>query len=176
MDTFCEIRIMGFLGKDLQLETLSSGHKKLTLSIATSYRARVNNQKWEQRTRWNYVDIWGKTAEYFAQYAGKGSMVYIEGYVETVQYTDRGGKNQYRTQLTGRKGMILRQPRSYDNQGNNRNAQPGNGNTQYYNDQYMGGHNNPPSRGGNYQNNQNQGNSQQSWDNYPDFIEDDIPF
>lgn len=69
-----KVILMGFLGRDPELEETNTGKMRCRLSIATDYRTKEGKQ-----TDWHWVTAWGKTAEVLANYLKKGNPVYIEG-------------------------------------------------------------------------------------------------
>lgn len=120
------VRLIGYLGKDPREERVNSKSMKVTLSVATNYAVKVNNRDWDQKTRWNYVSVWGKKAQYCLNMMVSGSYVYIEGIVETKQYTDRDNKNVTRTEVTATDVELLREPRGNQHE-SARNRDPGGG-------------------------------------------------
>ncbi len=45
----------------------------------------------QERTEWHNIDLWGKQAESLSEYLVKGKQVYIEGRLQTDEYTDKEG-------------------------------------------------------------------------------------
>ncbi len=86
------------MGRDPEVRRLNSGDSVVSFSVATtdSWRDKATGER-KERTEWHNVVIYnenlGKIAE---QYCKKGSKIYLEGQLQTREYTDRDG-NQRRT-------------------------------------------------------------------------------
>src|ERR1700678_4438674 len=93
-----KVILVGNLGKDPDVRRLNSGDQVVSFSVATSetWRDKASGER-KDRTEWHNVVIFnenlGKIAE---QYCKKGSKVYLEGQLQTREYTDKDG-NQRRT-------------------------------------------------------------------------------
>src|SRR5207237_924939 len=53
----------------------------------------------QERTEWHRVVVWGKTAENCGEYLSKGRQVYIEGRLQTREWTNKEGAKQYTTEV-----------------------------------------------------------------------------
>lgn len=89
---FNVVAIMGRLVADPELRTTQQGTNVCTFRIACE---RSYSKPGEQRQA-DFVDIvaWGKTAEFICKYFQKGSMIAIEGSLQTRQYQDKNGNNR----------------------------------------------------------------------------------
>ncbi len=96
-----KVIILGNLGRDPEVRTFQNGGKVVNLRIATSdtWKDRNTGER-KERTEWHSVAIFneplGKIAE---QYLKKGSMVYIEGQLETRKWQDQSGQDKYTTEI-----------------------------------------------------------------------------
>lgn len=95
-----KIVIVGRLGQDPELKALTSGDKVCTFSVATSRRWNDKNGDLQEETEWHNVVFWNKPAETVARYLKKGSLVLIDGRVQTKTY-EKDGVTMYRTQIVG---------------------------------------------------------------------------
>lgn len=77
--TMNEVRLIGNLGKDIELRRLQNGSVTASFSLATRYNYKDQNGNYQEHTEWHQCVVWGKTAEAMAKRVGKGSRVYIEG-------------------------------------------------------------------------------------------------
>ena len=96
-----KVILIGNLGDDPKIATLNSGSKVANLSIATSERWKDRNTgERRERTEWHRVVIFNeglvKVAE---QYLRKGSLVHIEGQLQTRKWTDQAGVEKYTTEI-----------------------------------------------------------------------------
>lgn len=116
--------IVGRLGQDPEVRYTQSNAAVATLSIATSEKYKDRNGQMQESTEWHRCVAWGRTAEICQQYLKKGSLVYIEGPIQTRSWEDKSGEKKYTTeikvlsmQMLDSKGM------SQDNDGYNKNSQ-----------------------------------------------------
>ncbi len=61
------------------------------------------------------VTLWGKTAEFAANYLGKGKMVGVQGRIQTGNYDDKDGKKVYTTEIMANNIEILEWGNKEDN-------------------------------------------------------------
>ena len=92
--------IIGYLGKDPDTRYLTSGDAVCTLSVATSesWKDKATGDK-KEATEWHRVTAFGKLAEICGQYLKKGSLVYIEGKIQTKKWKDKDGQDRYTTEI-----------------------------------------------------------------------------
>jgi len=87
---FNKVTLMGRLGKDPELS--NAGDKQYCrLSLATNESWKGQDGERKERTDWHSVTVWGKTAEYVASRASKGSLVFVEGQLRNRSWTDKDG-------------------------------------------------------------------------------------
>ena len=86
------VAIMGRLVADPELRTTQQGTNVCTFRIACE---RSYTPKGQQRQA-DFVDIvaWGKTAEFICKFFQRGSMIAVEGSLQTRNYQDKQGNNR----------------------------------------------------------------------------------
>ena len=86
------VAIMGRLTRDPELKTTQQGTNVCRFSIACD-RSYVKQS--EQRQA-DFIDIvaWRQTAEFVSKYFSKGSLIAIDGSLQTRQYQDKNGNNR----------------------------------------------------------------------------------
>lgn len=86
------VAIMGRLVADPELRTTQHGTNVCTFRIACE---RSYTPKGQQRQA-DFVDIvaWGKTAEFVCKFFQKGSMIAIDGSIQTRHYQSKDGSNR----------------------------------------------------------------------------------
>ena len=86
------VEIMGRLVADPELRTTQKGTNVCTFRIACE---RSYTQNGQQRQA-DFVDIvaWGKTAEFICKFFQKGSMIAIDGRLQTRNYQDKQGNKR----------------------------------------------------------------------------------
>ncbi len=86
--------IGGRLGKDPEIKHTKNGKAVCHFSVATT-------NKWDggEKTEWHNIIAWGKLGETCGQYLSKGAEVFVEGRIETREWTDKDGKKCYKTEI-----------------------------------------------------------------------------
>ena len=77
----------------------------------TRFNVAINRQKNEGADFINCV-AWGKTAENIANYLDKGSMVSVEGRIQTGSYTNNQGQRIYTTDIVAESVQFLSNKRN----------------------------------------------------------------
>jgi single-strand DNA-binding protein len=98
-----KVQIIGRLGQDP--ETVKEGVVRLSVATTESWKDRETNEK-REKTEWHKVTFFGKLAGVASQYLHKGSLVYIEGSLETSRY-EKDGATHYSTGIKGRELRML---------------------------------------------------------------------
>lgn len=87
--------LVGHLGRDVEMRYTQSGMAIANFSVAVTEKS-----KGEDRTEWFNCTAFDKLAEICGQYLSKGSMVYVEGKIQTRKWEDKdGGKRESRDVL-----------------------------------------------------------------------------
>ena len=88
VNTIC---ISGRLGEDPTVNYFESGSIKTPLSIGVN---RYNAKKKAEEVTWHQAVAWGKKAEFIAEVAKSGALVYIQGSLQKDTYKDEQGNNR----------------------------------------------------------------------------------
>ena len=84
--------LTGRLTADPELKKTQNGNSVTSFSIAVNRR--FNRSVEEQQTDFINIVVWGQSAEFVSKYFKKGSMIGIEGRIQTRKYTDKNGNNR----------------------------------------------------------------------------------
>lgn len=111
-----KVMIIGRLGRDPELRYTQNGTPVTTLNVATdeSYTDRDGNKV--DRTEWHRVSVFQRQAENCANYLTKGSLVYVEGSLQTRKWQDQQGQDRYTTEIKALRVQFL--DRKNDRDGN----------------------------------------------------------
>jgi single-strand DNA-binding protein len=96
-----KVILVGNLGRDPESRKFPSGDSVVSFSVATteSWRDKATGER-KDKTEWHNVSIFnealGRIAE---QYLKKGSKVYLEGQLQTREYTDKDGNQRKATEV-----------------------------------------------------------------------------
>ena len=83
--------LTGRLTADPELKTTSNGTSVVSFSIAVDRRYRTGE---ERQTDFINIVAWRSSAEFISKYFKKGSVIGIEGSIQTRKYTDKNGNNR----------------------------------------------------------------------------------
>ncbi len=102
-----KVMIIGRLTRDPELRNTPTGKAVATIGVATGRAwADANGQK-QKQTEFHNVVLWGKLAEIANQYLRKGGKVYMEGRLQTREWTGQDGVKRYRTEIVGENMIML---------------------------------------------------------------------
>jgi len=92
--------LVGRLGKDPETRFTPSGQGVCNFSLATDETFKDKNGERQKRTEWHRIVVWGKLAEICQQYLKKGTMVYVEGRIQSRSWDDKTtGQKRYSTDI-----------------------------------------------------------------------------
>ena len=86
-----KVILIGRLGRDPETRYMPNGDAVCNFSIATDESWKDKNGQRQTRTEWHAINLYRKLAEIAAQYLKKGSLVYLEGKIQSRKYTGKDG-------------------------------------------------------------------------------------
>ena len=86
--------LVGRLGRDPETRYTDSGQAVANFSVATDESYKDRNGERQKRTEWHKIVVWGKQAEIAQQYLKKGSLVFIEGRIQSREWQDKEGQKR----------------------------------------------------------------------------------
>lgn len=112
-----KVMLIGRLGRDPELKYAASGMPITNLRIATdeSYVDRDGNKV--ERTEWHSVVVFQRAAENCANYLAKGSLVFVEGSLQTRKWQDQQGQDRYTTEIKAQRVQFLDRKRDGGQEG-----------------------------------------------------------
>lgn len=95
-----QVQLIGNLGRDPEVRSMSNGDKVCNMRVATSehWRDKQTGER-KERTEWHSVVIFGALAGVAEQYLRKGSKVFVQGQLKTRKWQNQDGKDQYTTEV-----------------------------------------------------------------------------
>lgn len=100
MSNLNRVTLIGRLGKDPEVRSFQNGGQVVNLRLATSKKWKSRDGEHKEQTEWHSVAIFdehcGKVAE---RYLKKGSLVFVEGSLETRKWQDQSGQDRYSTEV-----------------------------------------------------------------------------
>ncbi len=99
--------IIGNLTRDPELRATPSGQNVASFSIATNLVWTDQSGQQQKKAEFHNIVAWRKLAEICGQYLRKGSKVYIEGRLQTTDWTGQDGVKRYRTEIVAENMIML---------------------------------------------------------------------
>ncbi len=91
--------LIGRLGRDPEVRHTTSGTAVTDFSVATNEVWTDQNGERQERTEWHRIVAWSRLAEICEKYLRKGSLVMIEGRIQTREWEDRDGNRRRTTEI-----------------------------------------------------------------------------
>lgn len=93
-----KVILIGRIGKDPDVKTASGGTTIANFTLATSEKWKDKNGERKEKTEWHRCVAFNTLAGIVRDYTAKGSLVYVEGKIQTRQW-ERDGQQQYTTEI-----------------------------------------------------------------------------
>ncbi|MFH1657133.1 MAG: single-stranded DNA-binding protein [bacterium] len=101
-----KVILVGRVASDPETKTIPSGHSVCSFRLATNtVWSDQNNQK-QEKTEFHSIVLWRKLADIASQFLTKGSLVLVEGRIQTRTWQDSSGGQRYRTEIIGEKMQL----------------------------------------------------------------------
>jgi single-strand DNA-binding protein len=94
-----KVILIGNLGADPEVRFTPGGQAVANFRIATSESWTDKNGQKQERTEWHRIVVWGKLAELCGEYLKKGRQCYVEGRLQTREWTDKENRKNYTTEV-----------------------------------------------------------------------------
>ena len=118
MASINKVILIGNLGRDPEVRYTTNGKAVANFTMATTEKWKDAQGERQEKTEWHRIVVWGKQAEIAGEYLRKGRSVYVEGSLQTREWTDRDGNKRYTTEINAQRFQMLGSPRG------ERDAQP----------------------------------------------------
>ncbi len=102
-----KVMIIGHLGRDPEMRFTASGRPVVSFSVATTRGWTNSEGERQEETEWFHVVAWGGLAELCKKRLHKGSLVYVEGRLQTRCWEGADGEKHYRTELVAQELIFL---------------------------------------------------------------------
>ena len=151
--------LVGRLTNDPELKYTGSGVAVATFTVAVNRQ--FTNSQGEREADFIRCQMWRKAAENFCNFTHKGSLVGIDGRIQTRSYDNQQGTRVFVTEVVAENFSLLESKNSTQNEQFEQNR--------------------PQNNGQNYQNKQNSQSSpsrnpNNPFNSMPDIKDDDLPF
>jgi single-strand DNA-binding protein len=102
-----KVILIGNLGADPEVRFTPSGQAVANFRIATNESWTDKNGQKQERTEWHRIVVWGKMGESCGEFLKKGRQTYVEGRLQTREWTDKEGKKNYTTEVIAQTVQFL---------------------------------------------------------------------
>lgn len=99
--------IIGNLTRDPETRTTPSGQTVTSFGVATSSQWKDASGQKQERVEFHNIVAWGKLAEICQQFLGKGRKVYVEGRLQTREWTGNDNVKRNRTEIVADNMIML---------------------------------------------------------------------
>lgn len=99
--------VIGNLTRDPELRNTPSGQSVVSFAVATNLVWTDQSGQQQKKTEFHNIIAWRKLAEICAKYLHKGSKVFIEGRLQTTDWTGQDGVKRYRTEIVTENMIML---------------------------------------------------------------------
>ena len=95
-----KVMLVGYAGSPAEVKSTQGGTLIANFQLATSEKYTDRNNNKVEKTEWHNIAAFARTAEIVRDYVAKGSLLYLEGKLETSSWDDKeSGKKMYKTQV-----------------------------------------------------------------------------
>ena len=111
--------ILGRLGKEPEVRYTQDGRAIASFTMATSeeWKDKATGEK-KERTEWHRIVAFNKLGEICGEYLHKGHQAYVEGHIQTREWTDKAGEKRYTTEIIASAVQFLGNKQDGRRQGN----------------------------------------------------------
>ena len=103
-----KVMLIGNVGQDPEVRYLDNSQAKVArLRLATTERYTDRNGEVRENTEWHTVTCWRRLADLVEKYVRKGSQIYVEGRLQTREWTDNSGAKRFATEVSADNLQLL---------------------------------------------------------------------
>jgi single-strand DNA-binding protein len=102
--------VIGNLTRDPEIRSTTGGNSVASFSVATSFVWNDQSGQRQEKTEFHNIVAWRRLADICGQYLKKGSKVYIEGRLQTREWTGQDAIKRYRTEIVADNMIMLDRP------------------------------------------------------------------
>lgn len=100
MSSVNKVILIGRVGKDPEIRAFQNGNECANFSLATSEKCKDKNTgEKREKTEWHNISVFGPLVNIVRNYVQKGSLIHIEGKLQTRKWQDQDGNDRYTTEI-----------------------------------------------------------------------------
>jgi single-strand DNA-binding protein len=101
------VQLIGNLTRDPELRQTTNGQNVASFGVATNRVWNDASGQKQEQVEYHNVVVWGKLAEIAGSYLKKGRKVFVEGRLQTREWTGDDGQKRFRTEIVCENFIIL---------------------------------------------------------------------
>lgn len=105
-----KVFILGRLTVDPQLRSTAGGQQVASFGVATNRVWTDKSGQRQESTEFHNVVVWGRQAEIVSQFLTKGSLILVEGRLQTRNWEDKQGQQRRTTEIIGERIQLGPKP------------------------------------------------------------------
>ena len=127
MASLNKVQLIGYLGAEPEKKVTTSGTSVVSVNLATTYYYKDQMGQSQSNTSWHRLVFWKSLAELISSYTRKGSLIYVEGRLQTREWIKNDVKH-YVTEIVVERMQFLdrkenkQSPQEYKEENNNYKA------------------------------------------------------
>lgn len=102
-----KMMVIGNLGDNPEVRFTPGGQPVATMRVATNERWTDKSGQKQERTEWHRIVVWGPQAEQCGKFLSKGRQVFVEGRLQTREWTDKEGHKRFTTEIVAQRVQFL---------------------------------------------------------------------
>ncbi len=102
-----KVILVGRLGQDPKTAYTQTGTTIVNFSLATDESFTSQDGNKIEKTEWHRIVVFGKQAEFCANYLSRGRLVLVEGSLQTRKWQDQESRDRYTTEIKARSIQAL---------------------------------------------------------------------
>lgn len=110
-----DVALTGRITKDLEKHETGKGTSVVNFSLAVDHQ--FKNSNGDREADFIGIQAWGMTADLLCKYCGKGSLIGIEGRIQTRNYENNQGQRVYVTEVVAENVTFLDTKKNNNEQG-----------------------------------------------------------
>ncbi|HOF50327.1 MAG TPA: single-stranded DNA-binding protein [Candidatus Colwellbacteria bacterium] len=101
-----KVFLIGRLTIDPEIRTIPSGDKVTSFGVATNRTWTDKSGNRKEATEFHNVVLWGRQAEIVSQFLKKGSVIFVEGRLQTRSWQGKDGVSRRTTEIIGERVQL----------------------------------------------------------------------
>ena len=102
-----KVMLIGRLGRDPEIRYTKSGGAVANFSLATTDTWKDREGQKQEKTEWHNIVAWSRLADFAQNYLKKGKLIYLEGRLQTRDWTDNQNVKHWKTEVVANNILFM---------------------------------------------------------------------